>query len=163
MSNRLIIAVRFIVGAIALMLAATAPAVGANSDTVLTVVSGGNARDFTREELKKFPKWTFATTTPWTEGPTVFEGVRLSDLLDAVDGGGINLKATALNEYAAIMKIGDVRDDALVAYAMNGKAMSVRDKGPLWMVFPFDAKPHLKAEQYYSRSVWQLRSLSVDN
>ena len=37
----------------------------------------------------------------------------------------------------------------------------MRDKGPLWIMFPFDAKPELKSELIYSQSVWQLRKMTI--
>ena len=163
MPRKIAPAVRTVIAAMAILLAFAASPARANSDTVLTVSGLSGSRDFTRTDLESLPKWRFTTSTPWTEGATEFEGVRLSDLLQSTNVPGTKLKATALNDYSAVMEIADVREDALVAYAMNGKPMSVRTKGPLWLIFPFDAKPHLKAEQYYSRSVWQLRALAVLN
>jgi hypothetical protein len=49
---------------------------------------------------------------------------------------------------------------AILAYRMNGAELSVRDKGPLWIMFPFDDKPELKSELIYSQSVWQLRKMT---
>jgi len=37
----------------------------------------------------------------------------------------------------------------------------VRDKGPLFMIYPFDAQPELRSAVYYSRSVWQLSEIEV--
>jgi hypothetical protein len=39
--------------------------------------------------------------------------------------------------------------------------MPVRDRGPLFAVYPFDALPELRNAVYYSRSAWQLRSIEV--
>jgi hypothetical protein len=39
--------------------------------------------------------------------------------------------------------------------------MAVRDKGPLFIVYPFDSRSDLRSERYYSRSAWQLRALEV--
>ena len=40
--------------------------------------------------------------------------------------------------------------------------MSVRDKGPLFVVFNYDSAAELRSERYYNRSIWQLRRLQVD-
>jgi len=40
--------------------------------------------------------------------------------------------------------------------------MSVRDKGPLFVIYPFDSKAELKSEQYYSRAAWQVRSITIE-
>ena len=48
---------------------------------------------------------------------------------------------------------------AIIAVRQNGRPMSIRDKGPLWIVFPYDADPKLVTDDYLNRSVWQLRTL----
>jgi hypothetical protein len=37
----------------------------------------------------------------------------------------------------------------------------VREKGPLFIVYPFDAVPVLHNEIYYNRSAWQLSGLKI--
>ena len=39
--------------------------------------------------------------------------------------------------------------------------MSVRDKGPLFVIYPFDEAPELNNETYYGRSAWQVKSIEV--
>ncbi len=130
---------------------------------VLKVSSGAGSKSFTRAELEALPKTSFATTTPWTKGVATFEGVRLADLVKFAGGPVSKLKAIALNDYSATMNLDEVSNHALVAYRMNGKAMSVRNKGPLWIIFPFDDKPNLKSERFYSKSVWQLKEIVFTN
>jgi hypothetical protein len=38
--------------------------------------------------------------------------------------------------------------------------MSVRDKGPLWVIYPYDSDDY-RSEVIYSRSIWQLDRLEV--
>jgi hypothetical protein len=71
------------------------------------------------------------------------------------------VEMTALNDYVIEMPLSDVKDDGpLLAYLMDGKTMSLRDKGPIWMVFPYDQNPDYRTEETYSRSIWQL--LQID-
>jgi hypothetical protein len=44
---------------------------------------------------------------------------------------------------------------------MDDRPMSVRDKGPLWVVYPFDDVPAYQSETIYSRSIWQLDRIEV--
>lgn len=39
--------------------------------------------------------------------------------------------------------------------------MPVRDRGPLFVIYPFDSQSELRNAIYYSRSAWQLRSIEV--
>jgi hypothetical protein len=157
----------------ALVLPALAPASRAAElaapagDVVLTIdgkIGRQNApgqADFDLDMLRAMPKVTFRTTSPWTEGPAEFEGVLLADVFKAVAASGKSIKATALNDYIADVDLATVVSaGAILAYRMNGADLSVRDKGPLWIMFPFDEKPELKSELIYSQSVWQLRKIT---
>lgn len=44
---------------------------------------------------------------------------------------------------------------------MNDQPMPVREKGPLFLVYPFDSKAELQAATFYNRSAWQLRALQI--
>ena len=50
---------------------------------------------------------------------------------------------------------------ALLATRQNGTIMPVSDKGPVFLVFPFDSRPELQHQTYYSRAVWQIAEINV--
>jgi hypothetical protein len=50
----------------------------------------------------------------------------------------------------------------ILARQMDGKTMSIRDKGPLFVMYPFDQLPELKTSVYFSRCIWQLHAISVE-
>ena len=41
------------------------------------------------------------------------------------------------------------------------ETMSIRDKGPLWVVYPYDSSADYRTEVIYSRSIWQLDRIEV--
>ena len=43
----------------------------------------------------------------------------------------------------------------------DGEYMTSRDKGPLFIVYPYDSNPDLKNQKFYSRSVWQVAKIEV--
>ena len=53
------------------------------------------------------------------------------------------------------------RHDVIVARLMNNRPMRVREKGPLFIVYPFDTKAELRSELYYNRAAWQLTALHI--
>jgi hypothetical protein len=130
-------------------------------DGAIGASNAGNAADFDLQMLEAMPKATITTSTPWTEGTVTFEGVFLKDLLTHVAAGGEHISAIALNDYAAPLPASDADTGVIVAYKVNGEYMPVRSKGPLWIMYPFDARPELKTEAVYSRCAWQLRRLTV--
>ena len=54
-----------------------------------------------------------------------------------------------------------VEGGPIIAYRLNGDRMSVRDKGPLWVVYPYDSDQVYQTEVIYSRSIWQLYRIDV--
>ena len=123
---------------------------------------GGIDHSFTMDDLKQLPASSFRTSTIWTEGTNEFSGVSLKNLLETVSMSGRAIRAVALNDYAVDIPTEDTSNpDPLVAYAMNGKEMSVREKGPLWIIYPYDTKIEYQSETTYSRSIWQLRKIEI--
>lgn len=139
-------------------------------DVVLTV--SGNLANVTNDEgavfdiemLRNLPQVKFTTATQWTEGKVEFTGVSLRVLLEHVGATGETVSAVALNDYKIEIPASSIEADApIVAYLMDGKVMSPRDKGPLWIVYPYDADERFRTETIYSRSIWQLdRLISAD-
>lgn len=102
----------------------------------------------------------FTTTTIWTEGEQSFRGVPLERLLREVRAGGAVIAATALNDYMVEIPVSDaVEGGPILAFEQNGHLLSVRDKGPLWIVYPYDARLDYQAEVIYARSIWQVKRL----
>ena len=151
------------IAGLSLVSAVSARAAKPTGPVVLTVrgkIAGGQDVEFDMAMLEALPKTSFKTSSPWTEGGTAFEGVALKDLIAAVGATGGTLTARALNDYSASFPASEaVAGGAIIAYRMNGEPMSVREKGPLWIIYPFDDNPELKTETNYSRCVWQLAAV----
>jgi hypothetical protein len=106
----------------------------------------------------------FTTPTAWTDGLVTFEGVLLSRLLEvlAVPGDVTELTMTALNDYQVAIPATDVRTwPVLIALKRDGQYMSVRNKGPLWIVYPRHAFPELKQAKHHSKWIWQLKEIVI--
>ncbi|MFN7267824.1 MAG: molybdopterin-dependent oxidoreductase [Cereibacter sp.] len=149
--------------------AARADSLPAPQGDVILTVSGaitntnddGTAR-FDMALLDSLPQHSFATSTIWTEGVDTYEGVLLTDLLDALGATGPNLLAKALNDYEISFPVADATAEGpLLAYRTNGEPMSVREKGPIWLIFPYDDVEAFRTEQTYARSIWQLDRIVI--
>lgn len=100
--------------------------------------------------------------TPWTAGEVVFSGPLLRAVLDAAGAKGQTMRVRALNDYFAEIPLSDATDmETILATRLNGEPMSVRQKGPLFLIYPFDLDPTLYNEKYFSRSVWQIKDIEV--
>lgn len=122
----------------------------------------GTQVTFDMAALQKLPEVSFTTTTIWTQGPQTFTGVPLAAVLKAAKMTGTSLQATAANDYAVQIPIEDWGNTGpIIAYKRNGKTMTLRDKGPLWIVYPYDSNPAFRTEVIYTRSIWQLDRIDV--
>ncbi|MCZ8097380.1 MAG: hypothetical protein ACRCU1_07490 [Alsobacter sp.] len=112
--------------------------------------------------LEALPGRVSAVNTPWYDSKKTFEGPLGSAILDAVGATGKTLRVVALNDYAAEIPVEDFRKfPVILATKLDGKAMAVREKGPLFVIYPFDADPSLFNEKYFNRSVWQVKAIEV--
>ena len=138
------------------------PCIAVAGDVVLTFTHGDQSIEFDMAALTDLGETQFTTTTSWTDGEQDFVGVSLHTFLEQVGVQDGALKATAINDYAVDIPVSDaVEGGPIIAYHRNGEEMSVRDKGPLWIVYPYDTNPAYQTEVIYSRSIWQLDRITV--
>ncbi|MEH6470450.1 MAG: molybdopterin-dependent oxidoreductase [Halopseudomonas sp.] len=140
-----------------------------NGDVLLTLrgkithINAQQTAQFDRAMLQALPQHHFTTTTPWTEGAHRYDGVLLKDLLAAVGARGSQLTLYALNDYHATIQLAPLRDyPILVAMKADGRPMRVRDKGPLWLLYPMSDFPQLDSKKHHVGMVWQLNGMVVE-
>ena len=131
------------------------------SGTIANTNAPSEAR-FDQAMLERLGVNTLVAETAWTEGRVKFEGVRARDVMAAVGAKGQQVLAIALNDYKASIPMADFdRYDVLLAFRQDGKALRVRDRGPLWIIYPIE--PGATGHSYETRGkmVWQLKELQV--
>jgi hypothetical protein len=157
------------VALIATLGVAYAASLAAPSERPILTISGkisntnkdGTAQ-FDRAMLEALGMTVVETTTPWHEGKVKFEGVSMDKLMKHVGAAGQRLVVVALNDYATEVPMEDIsRFNVILALKRDGEYMPVRDKGPLFIVYPFDSNPELKSQTYYARSAWQVAKIDV--
>lgn len=152
-----------------LSVASAAEPLPAPQGPVILLVSGNidvtntpEGAAFDRQMLIDLGETELRTTTPWTDGVQVFEGVLARAVIARVGAEGALIKAAALNDYTVEVPMEDfLTYDVLLATSMNGEEMHVSDKGPVWIVYPRDDVPELENRKLNDRWVWQLKSLHV--
>lgn len=122
----------------------------------------GEQAAFDMAMLEALAQHSYSTKTPWFTQPRKFTGPLLRDLLNLVGAKGATLRIAALNDYRIDVPIDDARHyDVMLARLIDDRPITVREKGPLFMIYPFDSDATLRNALYYSRSVWQLKSIDV--
>ncbi len=131
---------------------------------VLTIELKPSARkvEFDMAMLQQLPQRSFTTRTPWYPTPRTFTGPLLRDVLAAAGTSGTQLRLIALNDFKVGMPATDTKKfDVIIARLLDGQPMAVRDKGPLFVIYPYDSSAELRSELYFGRSAWQLRTIEV--
>ena len=152
-------------------LALSAPALALDAPTArpiltvsgkIAVKNAGETARFDMKMIEALPQHTFTTSTPWFDKPVKFTGPLLADVLAAVKASGSQISAVAINDYKISIPVEDTTQyKVVVARLIDDKAIPVREKGPLFVVYNFDSATELRTSIYYERSIWQLKALDV--
>lgn len=162
--------VSFAIFAVFLTVPATSYALDAPKGEVILTVRGsnighpnvGSTAQFDLAMLEALAGRRGAMETPWTNGKVTFSGPLFRAVLDAAGAQGTKIKVAALNDYTVEIPMDDALNvDTMLATRMDGKLMTIRDKGPIFLIYPFDKDRSLYNEKYFSRSVWQIATIEV--
>lgn len=126
------------------------------------VAEGPRRHQFDAEMIDALPVQTVRTRTPWHQGVMVFTGPLLADVLRQAGATGPIAQMTALNDYQVRMPLDEVLPHRpILARRANGEILAVRDKGPLFLIFPYDDLADVRNDLFHSRSIWQLKEIEI--
>jgi hypothetical protein len=113
--------------------------------------------------LEALGRTELVTRTAWTGAePQRFAGVPLARLVEAVGAAGEVLRGVALNDYAIRAPLAELlRDGAFLATRQDDQPLRIRDRGPVWMIFPWSERPSLDNAVVRERAIWQLRRIEI--
>lgn len=112
------------------------------------------------------PRKTITTRLPeglGLAGENQWTGVPLSHLARLMGAGpSAELHLVALNNYAISVPMSDLlRYDPVLASRRNGERISVREKGSLILIYPFDEHRELDKQEYINRTIWQVNEIRI--
>lgn len=131
---------------------------------ILTVTNGEQTKSYTFEDLLAFEQEIVETTNDYVDELATFQGPSLQSLLEASDiDRDAGIKMSAINDFTISVPAEDAfLHGVILALLRDGEEMSVRDKGPIWVIYPMDDNPELRDDLYNGRLVWQLKSIAVE-
>ena len=102
---------------------------------------------------------TRTIVTEWTPS-AVFEGVSGRDLVRHLGIEGDYLLGIAHDDYEVSIPVSDLTEhDTLFAVSMNGERLSIKNKGPVWLLYANQNRPSISPELLNTRMIWQLHTL----
>ena len=113
------------------------PAAQAGEKRLLTLEFGRSRLQLTRNQLKALPAATLVTRHAQLGRTSTYQGVLLKTLASAMRSSGRDLRVYASNGFVTTIPAQDyLNAPIMLAYAANGKPISILEKGPLTIVLP---------------------------
>ncbi len=72
--------------------------------------------------------------------------------IEALDGYSIDVPRSVIDSYPAI-----------IGLEIDGRPISVRERGPAWLIYPVSSFKELDSPEFEARSVWQIKAIKVGN
>lgn len=133
---------------------------GVMADPALSVyaVDGTELRTFSLEELRDMPQVTITTSNEFVDQKSDFRGPLARDVLEHIkDHHFDEVMLKAANDYTIEIDVEEFyRYDVILALTVDGKELSVRDKGPIWIIYPMSQFRELQDPVFNNRLIWQL-------
>ena len=131
------------------------------------VVEGkGPVALLSQSDLDSLTQQSIETVSPYFNGQIRFSGPELEAVLqhaavsNVSDSRPITLRA--LNHYSVKTTTGAlIETGAIVATRKSGSRLSLRDRGPFWIILPLSDRPELDNENYHRLLVWQLSHIEI--
>ncbi|WP_299131653.1 molybdopterin-dependent oxidoreductase [uncultured Amaricoccus sp.] len=145
--------------ALLLAVASQAPMAGAGTnEPALVLVRGPEAVELTLGELDALPKKTIVTENEFADGQVAYRGPLVRDVLErlALDQTE-KVRLLAANDYYVDIPTSDFMTyDVILAMEADGRELSQREMGPLWLMYPISEHAELRDPTYIQRLIWQV-------
>ena len=117
-------------------------------------------------QLDALPQTTLTLELPETlgiQGTHSWQGVSLGELLKLSGSTGQSVRLQALNGYYVTLPVSDIeRYNPLLAYRRAGNNLTIREKGPFILIYPFNEFKTLNQQLYINRSIWQVHEIYIE-
>jgi hypothetical protein len=115
-------------------------------------------RQLSLDDLAALPQVEIRTENEFSDGVVSYRGPLVRDVLDELGLGRLQaVRFVAVNDYYVDIPTSDFAEyDAILAMEADGKPLSRRDKGPLWLMYPISDHAALRDPVYLRRLIWQV-------
>jgi len=113
--------------------------------------------ELTMEDLLALPQIRLQTDNDFVDNGAVFIGPLARDIVAMLGDEVKSATFTAVNDYFIEIPVADFQKyDVIFALSINGAPISLRDRGPIWLIYPMSDHPELQDRIYNDRLIWQL-------
>ncbi|MFZ4815141.1 MAG: molybdopterin-dependent oxidoreductase [Phototrophicaceae bacterium] len=139
------------------------------NEVILTVTgkigttNSGDTVEFDINTLESLGQIEYDVLDPFSEEVTVYRGVPMSAFLAALQlpDDATVLSVTALDDYSIEIPIADlVNRPVILALRQNGEYLSIVNRGPSRLIFPYDDFEY-DTDVFYNYWIWQIATMEV--
>lgn len=125
-------------------------------------VSESTNKQYTLTQLLQLPQHDIDTKLPWTSENNIYTGPYLADVLQAAQVKGQWLRFDALDYYNVSLNYQSIKKfNPILALKQDGKLLTIRTKGPIWLILPVNQHTELNAAIYNDYMIWHLVKIAV--
>lgn len=120
--------------------------------------------EFTLSQLQALPQRELTTRHPWSEQRHTYKGADLSALLANLFAGQHihTLYLQSLNGFSVAVNWQQLAPyQPMLAWSEDDIIMSRRNKGPLWLMLPYERLPEIQQAEFLHYMAWQLNHITV--
>ena len=148
------------------LLLLTMPFLGEASEKVLLGIHSNSeqvSEQYTLGQLQQLPQYEMRVKLPWTNETHTYSGPYLEDVLLMANVSGQWLTMYALDHYQISFHFQRIKKyKPILALRIDEKLLTIRTKGPLWVILPMSEYKELNAAIYHDFMVWQLVKINVE-
>ncbi|SKA75301.1 hypothetical protein SAMN02745130_01502 [Thiothrix eikelboomii] len=116
---------------------------------------------FSEQQLQALPQTSFKTKHTWANIAQEFSGPLLTDVLKQVCANARDIYLRSLDKYSVMVNFQAIaKYQPILALKVNGQALTIREKGPLWLMINTD-EYKLPPRSLDNIFVWQLYYIRV--
>lgn len=118
---------------------------------------------FSLADLRSMEQRTIRTGNDFVDGIAEFRGPEAFALIDLIGRAGADrVRMTAWNDYSVEFGLEEIeRYRPVLALSVNGRQLTMRDRGPVWLMFPVDEHDELQDPSFNNKMIWQLRTIEL--
>lgn len=123
------------------------------------LVNGGKPTSADIASFDALPQQTLKVVEPFVKKSMTFTGVTFADALNAAKATGKSVTVHALDDYEVTFKVSVLRaQGALLATAVDGKAIELSSGGPVRLIFPASSKAGKNTDLW----VWSIDKITFE-
>lgn len=152
---------RTFIGVLVLLFAACTGSLTLSQELEVVPISGGTPIILSLDDLRGLGETELRTGNDFVDGERRFRGPLVRDVLHHAGAENTTLvRLTAANDYQVEIAAEEfMQYEVILALSMDGVPLSMRDKGPIWVIYPISENAELQDPVYNNRLIWQLVKL----